>query len=463
MRDIRTWIFIFFLVRMYGIAFPPLEIGHNWRQTDGLMIARNFYERDANIFYPRVDTAGANEGFTGSEFPILNYIVYLFAKIFGFHNWLGRLVVLITSCLGVYFFHKLIAKRFDEKVAFNAAIILTVSLWFSFSRKMIPDVFAASLAIMALYFGYCYLREGKLYTLALFLVLGALGCLSKILAASILTVMLFPMLDKSNPMPRKILTGVFSVLILAAVYCWYFVWVPHLQSLENSGHFFMGYGYFEGLQLILKNGFRTFGLLFMAPIKYIGFVVFVASVVITVRNKDWLPVWVFLVPLLSFLIVFIKTGSAIVDGDNYYVLTMIPSMAFIAGYALANFKFQKIALAALIIISIESLADQVYDFRIKQQWASLASLEEIMDGISDRNDLIAINCQPEFPTIMYMAHRRGWSADASQLLDVNFQNEIRQKGCKYVVVAKQVYGDLELNLKQVYNSDDFRIYSLTEN
>jgi hypothetical protein len=121
LKDIRFWIVFFFLIRMYGITFPPLEVGHNWRQTDGLMIARNFYERSPNIFYPTVDVAGEKTGIVGCEFPILNYLIYLLSLIFGYQHWYGRIIVLIFSSLGILFFYKVIKKKFTESVAFNAS------------------------------------------------------------------------------------------------------------------------------------------------------------------------------------------------------------------------------------------------------------------------------------------------------------------------------------------------------
>ncbi|MCX6296566.1 MAG: hypothetical protein NTX97_10960, partial [Bacteroidetes bacterium] len=53
--DIRFWIVLFFIIRLYGITDPPLEIAHNWRQVTGDMVARNMYEIDNNILYPRLD------------------------------------------------------------------------------------------------------------------------------------------------------------------------------------------------------------------------------------------------------------------------------------------------------------------------------------------------------------------------------------------------------------------------
>src|SRR5258708_1308722 len=123
-KDIRFWILFFFLLRMYGITMPPLEVGHNWRQTDGLMIARNFYEH----------------------------------------------------------------------AAFNSSILLLVSLWFSYSRKNIPDAFAVSFCLVSLYFAFQYFESGKLLNLLLFFAFALFGCLAKISAATILTVLLIPVL-----------------------------------------------------------------------------------------------------------------------------------------------------------------------------------------------------------------------------------------------------------------------------
>lgn len=103
-RDIRFWIVLFFLIRMIGISNPPLDASHNWRQCTGIMAARNFLEVDPCILYPRVDDNAGNSGVVGMEFPVMNYGIFLLSKIFGFHDWFGRLINLIVSSFGVYFF-----------------------------------------------------------------------------------------------------------------------------------------------------------------------------------------------------------------------------------------------------------------------------------------------------------------------------------------------------------------------
>ena len=73
---------VFFLLRLIGITNAPLEIAHNWRQVTGLMVARNFFEIDSTLWFPRVDETNGVSGIIGMEFPLLNYLHYLTSFIF---------------------------------------------------------------------------------------------------------------------------------------------------------------------------------------------------------------------------------------------------------------------------------------------------------------------------------------------------------------------------------------------
>ncbi|HEY9049502.1 MAG TPA: glycosyltransferase family 39 protein [Ohtaekwangia sp.] len=459
-KDIRFWILFFFLLRMYGITFPPLEVGHNWRQTDGLMIARNFYERDANIFYPTVDVAGEKSGIVGCEFPLLNYIVYLVAAVFGYEHWYGRLVVLLFSSIGVFFFHRILRKYFGESVAFNAAIILLVSFWFSHSRKNIPDIFAVSLCITGLYYALAYLEEGKWYRLAIYFILALAGCLAKVTAASVLSVLLIPFLNKENPATRKVTLGLFSCAILAGIYGWYLVWIPYLNETYGFGdHFSMGTSFMEGAKSFIGSFPKVSKRFYDTAMKYTGFAAFLAGLFFLIRKKQWIAFAAFLLPFLSFMLVLIKTGNSII-GDTYYILTVIPCMAFVAGYGLAQIPNKKVIAAALVIIAIEGIADQIYDFRVRQPNKSLEELETIMDGISKRDDLIAINSDVHNPTAMYFAHRRGWTVTNDFLSHEENIQDMHAKGCKFIVIAKEQYGDISLAFPKVHESQYFKIYKL---
>jgi hypothetical protein len=459
-KDIRFWILLFFIIRMYGITLPPLEIAHSWRQTDGLMIARNFLEVDSNIFYPRVDVGGEKSGIVGCEFPLLNYCIYLISLLFGYNDWYGRLVVLILSSFGTFFFYKSIRKIFNERIAFNAAILLLVSFWFSYSRKTIPDVFAASLCLISLFYSLQYLDTGKIKYILIFFVMGLFGCLSKILGASILTVLLIPILNRNISFSRKIVLSAVSTIILLLVTAWYFWWVPHLNDKYGFGdHFSMGYPYSYAIPDIINNLSGVSERIFITPLKNTGLIAFVVAIGLVIWKKAWISLLVFSLPFVAYLILIAKTGSSMI-GDHYYILTMIPCYAFILAYGLDVLKKEKVIAIFVIAIAIEGIGDQYTDFRVKPRFLRLTELERIFKNVSKSGDLIATNGEFQNPTIMYFTHRHGWALQNAQLADTIFLSEIQRKGCKYVLIAKELWGDLDLRYPIIYESKYFKIYKL---
>ena len=463
-KDVRFWLMCLFIIRLYAITLPPLEFQHPWRQADGLMIARNFYETQANIFYPMVDTAGDASGITGSEFPLLNYLSYLVSIIFGYQDWYARLIVLIFSTLGSFYFYKSIKLFFSEIVAFNATIVLTTSYWFSYSRKTFPDCFAAGLCLMALYFVLDYLENGKTSNLVFYLLCGALGCLSKISMTLVLSVVPLAVFFKAYPRNRKIWASVISAAILMAISGWYFVWAPYLNRTFGYGdHFTTGCPLLSmGWAEIRANWQEILRVFYLVPTKYMGLIIFLGSFTYVLYKKQWLVFSIFIIPYLCFLFIVLKTGKNIVS-DQYYVLCAIPPMAFVSGFGLSRISNRTIAIALLVWASVENIGDQINDFRIHKMNAVFENLETIVDSVSNRHDLFVINSGPHCPTAMYFAHRKGWTVAPPILLDPAFLEDVKGKGCKYVLVCKKMYledNDMTLPLPQIFESNDYRIYSL---
>lgn len=57
-----TYIVVFFLLRLIFTIQPPIEYQHTWRQSTGLMFARNFVETDASFIHPRIDDNAGGSG-----------------------------------------------------------------------------------------------------------------------------------------------------------------------------------------------------------------------------------------------------------------------------------------------------------------------------------------------------------------------------------------------------------------
>ena len=465
MKDIPRiiWVILLFgLIRLYGITNPPLEVAHAWRQTTVTMAARNFYEVDPNILYPRIDISEDLSGITGMEFPLLNYLVFLVSKVFGYTHWYGRLINLIVSSLGCWFFYRLLRKYFNENISFYTTFILVVSLWFCYSRKIMPDTFSMSLIIMGMYYGSNYL-EGKNHRgwqLLGYALLVLMGLLSKLPSGYLLVLFVFLLFSKAVPLRRKLVLCLTSLLVVIPVAWWYFYWVPYLVKEYGLWHFFMGKGILQGARELLENWIDTLAHFYDDALKFIGFGVFLMGLAFCFVKKERLILRVLGLSFAAFLVVMMKSGWTF-SHHAYYVVPFVPVMALVAGFGMASIGKPKLRTVLLLAIALENVLNQHSDFRIREDHKPILKLEEVFDGFSERTDLIAIN-SGQNPTPMYFTHRKGWVASNEQLADAAFLADLQQRGCKYLLVLKRAYGtDLQLDYPVVFDDENYRIYNLS--
>ncbi len=459
--DIRFWILFFALLRLYGITNPPLEAAHSWRQTTVTMVARNFYEVSPDIFHPRIDIAGEKTGITGMEFPLFNYLIYLVSLLFGYDHWYGRLINLLVSSAGIYYFFLLARKYFKKEVAFNAAFILLVSFWFSYARKIMPDTFASSLVLISLYYGSNYLdRKRSCKNLLLYAVFGLAGILSKLPVAYIWVLFLVWFLSKKVSTARKLIFGAVTLLIAVPVYYWYFVWVPYLVDAYGFWHFFMGEPLQQGVKETQTFFPRILNHFYESSLKFIGFGLFLFGLVMSVIRKEKVLGVVFLLCLAGFSLIILKAGRTFAF-HSYYILPFVPVMALVAGYGLTQINNRKAIYILLAAVAVEGLLNQWNDFTIEPNAKAMTHLESDLDRFSSRDDLIVIN-SGENPAPMYFAHRKGWVAHNEQILDTAYLHSLEHKGCRYTLILKKKYGtSVSLSKELVFQNDDYAVYHLS--
>jgi 4-amino-4-deoxy-L-arabinose transferase-like glycosyltransferase len=460
-KDIRFWIVLFFIVRLLGITNPPLEVAHSWRQTTVTMVARNFYETDPNILYPRVDFAGEMTGITGMEFPFLNYLIYLASLVFGYGHWYGRMINLMVSSLGIFYFFKLARKYFEQETAFYASLVLLSSIWFAYSRKIMPDTFSMSLVIMGFYHGTNYLdgTKKRSLNLLLYFVFMLLGILSKLPSGFILVLFLLFLFDKKVDLKSKSLFAAASLLFLVPVFAWYFYWIPYLVEKYGFWHFFMGKSLSAGIAEISQNLRETLAHFYDFAMKFSGFIVFVFGIVMSIVHKKKELLLVLILSLLSFSLVVFKAGFTF-SAHAYYIIPFVPVMALFCGYGISIVANQRLKVLIIAVIMLEGILNQQHDFFLKPKDAAILSLERTLDRFSEPNDLILINSN-DFPTPMYFTHRKGWIATNGQISDERYIESLKTKGCRYIVILKQSFGsDMALKYRQVYNDEFYSIYRL---
>ncbi|MGZ4054498.1 MAG: ArnT family glycosyltransferase [Bacteroidia bacterium] len=460
--NIHFWIVLFFILRLYGITNPPLEISHNWRQVTGDMVARNFYEVDNNILYPRLDMAGEKTGISGTEFSVLNYLMYLLSLVFGFHDWFGRIINLFVSSLGVLYFYKLLKLKFDERFSFYAAFLLLTSMWLMFSRKVMPDTFSTSLVIISLFYAFSFVENRKRFHVLFYFLFATLGVLSKIPAIYLLVVLVFPLLDKNILLNQKVALVLFSLLMLVPVVWWYFYWVPYLTNHFGYPNYYMGTDFMSGLHEIVTNMSPTLEKFYFDTLKFIGFAAFLTGVYFSIVKKEKRIILISVLCSLTFRVFMLKAGRNFYH-HSYYITPFVPVMCLSAAYGILQINKQWIRAMILFAITIESIADQQHDFRIKESEKYKLSLESIADKVSAKNDLIVINGGFN-PQLIYFSHRKGWTISAEQTnSDSELVKEMVQNGCKFLFIDKHetpVLSSVSIPITKIYDDQNFVVYSL---
>ena len=445
-KDIRFWIIVFFIIRLWGVTDPPLEIAHNWRQVTGCMVARNFVEIDANIFYPRLDMAGEKTGITGTEFPVLNYLIYIVSLIFGYDHWYGRLINLVISSLGIWYFHAILKRFFTSKVAFVSSLLLLGSIWFSYSRKIMPDTFSASLCLIGLQQGLWFLYNPKYKYLIGFGLFSLLGILSKIPAIIILSPILIPLMHGPSGNRHKlelIGTGSMAVFLTAI---WYFHWVPYLVEAYGYWHYYMGKSFHEGWSDLWEYLPLNLEKFYFDALKFSGFAATLFGIGWAIKNKEKGKLAVLGIAGILFFIFIAKAGHSF-SKHSYYIIPFVPFMALIAGYGISCIKKRWVAWTFTFLIVAEGIGNYQHDFRIKQSERYKLSLERIANTVSSENDLIAIN-GGENPQQLYFTNRKGWTISTKEALDPQFTGILKQKGCKWIFINKKSMEESQLPYKK---------------
>lgn len=454
-RKLMIIIGFLFLLRLFHITYPPIETAHNWRQTTSLMVARNFYQLDNNILYPTIDECGNKRGVIGMEFPILPYSAYLISIPFGYDHWYGRLVGLFIVSFGIWFFYRLLRMYFDEQPAFYAAIAFAFSSLFHLARKVMPDPISLSLVVMGVYYGTLFLKTNNLWHGLFYLLFAGLGTLVKIPFGLFLVLLAFPFFDKNNKLTTKIIFALLSVVIISAVYWWYFVWNFHLmetfgqwynsgRSISEGWHELQDH-WTEVLEKFYFSGFHSylFSALALAGLVY----------AIYRKNKTAL---LSLMVISPFIAIYMLKSGFLFAHHGYYALVVMPILAMLVGVLLSSID-KRWAIFLLLAAVVESVANQQHDFFIRKESFVKVQLEAIADQVSDRSDLVAL-VSNENPNEFYFLNRKGWLVPSDHLNPLEMA-KLKSMGCKLLFIRRGVYQEPS-ELERVFETQDYVVFKL---
>jgi len=443
-------------VHLIGIWNPPIEAAHSWRQATGLMVARNYFEGNTSFWYPMVDETSGGTGIIGMEFPLLYYIQGKLGVLFGFHAGIGRLLNVLISTLGLVYFYALLRRFATEKIAFYSTLLLMVSCFFMYSRKVMPDTEALAVYIIGIYYFFEALRFGRWKDVLLSFMMLSLGLLLKISVLPLLAFVVFAYVKTSNE-PKK--TGVFLIPFISLIPAciWYFIWNPYLAAHFGSWYN-LGGGLMNGGKAFIESPFLLLQQLVFHPfVSYLAFGLCLYGVIRIVKHGvSW--AWKLSLPL--FLVLF--TGYALKAGvifltHEYYILPMVPLLAILGGYALSTLG--KFSWVFMLLISIEAIGNQLYDFRLNRSEAYKLELGHLAERYIPTQALVAINGNSN-PQELYFLGRKGWNLSDNTLRQKGVVNDLTAKGCSYLVVNKRTLSNLPDYGKIIYDGADYQLIQL---
>ncbi|MFB3921044.1 MAG: ArnT family glycosyltransferase [Terriglobia bacterium] len=454
------WLYAILLLalalRTYHLGYPPWDY-HNWRQTNTLMVARDFARRGFDALHPQVAWVSGDQpskpSYFCGEFSIESIFAALLYRAFGESHAAGRSVVIAFSLAGIYFLYLLLRRRAGVAAARSGALLLAVNpYWLFFGRVLTPEVPALALALGALNVLDQWTEEHRKTSLLLAAVLTSLAFLQTL---SVLVVAAPALLLFWNEFGWRSIRRweIYAYGAIAGVPA--ALWYWHSAALARaSGFNFMPAGDLgRNMARWLEPPFlREVGSrLAVEAFSPIGLVMVTLALFGLARGRVG---WLFRAWLLAgagFLFLIPETLA-----QNYYdLLLLVPAGSALAGIAVARWlespKLRMVALALLVLLA----ADAVRCARpLYREDRSPYDLGILLKNLTRPSDLIVTESGGS-PNVLYAADRRGWIDPENNLTRLE---HLAAVGARYYAPAASAGSD---SRRDFFAALDERFYRLT--
>jgi len=430
-----------FILRLYKIGSPIIGM-HSWRQADTAAIARNYNENGYNFLYPQIDWGGNSPGYVEAEFPVYSFVVALFYEIFGVHEFLGRLLSTVFFLIALYFLYLLVLKYTDKNTAlWSCAFFAVLPPIIFYTRAFQPESALIMSLILGVYFFSQWLDSEKnvhLICSALFI---SLACLIKIPSLYIgLPILYLAWLKYGKRVFLRGSLWIYGFMVLLPVALWhYHAHQIYLRHGLTFGIWEYGMDKWGNWNLVLTWKFWN-RLLFQNLAEdyfvWIGFIILILGLFIRRRSKleGVFDAWI-----LALIVYFIIVAKGNFVHLYYQLPFMIPGVVYLGKFYAQHFyqggfKNLRTILLTISLIGICVLTVGRYDIYMEKENihnSDFYKLSEIA-RVKIEVQALVIAVDKNDPTLLYLAHKKGWHAFPNQL-DVSFVTKRQSKGAKYVI------------------------------
>lgn len=394
-----------FAVRLVNITAPPLERAHSWRQATGLMVARNLARGDGDILHPRIDERPETSREISMEFPLLPWMHGTIAKGFGYAHWQSRLINLVVVMGGLWCFYLILARWHTDRLAATATVILTMSMWFSFGRKAMPDTFSCAMVLMGIESLLRALERGGVGRWVFSALVLTLGVLSKLPAA----ILLFPvpLLAMGATRKHQLALVVTGGVVMAAAFWWYGIHAPSVAE-KAATWYHQGQSLSESLSSLWAHKGQLLGrFAFSALRSYAGFAAVLLGLWCLVRKGPGHEVmrWMVGMSCLGCALLMLRAGFYFHHHD-YYIMPFVPALALVAAVGLDRIP-RPWAEVALVLMVLEAGLNQQHDLGVPASELPKLELDQLAEEHIPSDGHVVLIVEGN-PIELYLLDRKGW-------------------------------------------------------
>ncbi len=421
---------------------------HVWRQTQTQSNIVNFYEEDMNIFNPRRNDRGSGDGIYRMEFPVMQWIIACFYKIFGNSIIITRVFMFIVGLLTTLGLYKLLINLFNNEIlAVLGAWTITFSPgFFYYTINPLPDFFALCCAIWGLVFFFRWYNKKNVFSLVLsgfFLALSALSKLPFIIYFIIPLIYFFEVLRKGGIKKKELINLTIALVLIIFPLAWYIVVVPQwggnviVKGIFDSEETFV--------QILDYMQHHLISALPEMHLNYASVPFFIAGFYFLFKNKAYKNEKFLLMLTLSIVVLlyFVFEINAITKVHDYYLFPFYPLLFILVAYGAYHLLQQKKGIRYVAVVCLLVLPFTCF-IRMKTRWNPelpgfnkdlLVYKNELRDAVPKEALVVAGNDISHY-IFFYYIDKKGWGFNNDELTAEKLKTMI-EEGAKYLYVDSE--------------------------
>lgn len=467
-------LFVALIVRLYRIDAPLADF-HSWRQADTAAVARNLERTGFNVFLPTYDDFSNTQsgidnphGYRFVEFPIYNALFAKLHNIFpvlSLETW-GRLVAVLFSLLCIASLYSIALAEAGRTAAIFSAVTYAIMPFFVyFSRVILPETPAVSMAIFAILLLHLFTTEKMTGKRIIWFILSGISFALSLLIKPTTVFYALPLLvlfmrKYKYTIPKQLHVILYFLLAAVPLIAWRYYITNYPEGIPASNWLFTQVNTSEGQkEIFMRPAF--FRWIFYERLNNLilgGYLTVFFILGIMRKQKTVLPLSII---AAGFIYIFVFQGGNV--QHEYYQVIAFPAIALAVGLGVgliieSTKTFLHPLITTPLIILLFSASFLFSWYQVKGYYVipqDLLLMAKIMKTFTKPPDKVIADRMGD-TTLLYLSDRKG-----APLL-YREPEEMKTMGYRYILTDKKEIVEklFLLKFEKLFENDQFALFAL---